>query len=103
MFDIRVNFKDRYSPDLSCAICKEGRVTLEHILQCPRLPECEARETLKVDSLLNIYVAKPLKRWGNFLKFYPWYKGGFFDRMVMNGGHILKGGGGGGTVCFWVL
>ena len=55
---------------LSCAICKEGRETLEHILQCRRLPVCKARETLKVDSLLNRYVAKPLKRWGKFLKFY---------------------------------
>ena len=57
-FYIKVNFKDKHSPDLSCAICKEGRGTLEHILQCPRLPECKARETLKVDSLLNRYATK---------------------------------------------
>ena len=69
VFDKKVNFKDKYSPDLS-AICKEGRETLGHILQCPRLPECKARETLKVDSILNRYMAKPLKRWGKFLKFY---------------------------------
>ena len=25
VFDTKVNFKDNYSPDLSCAICKEGR------------------------------------------------------------------------------
>ena len=79
VFDLRVNFKDKYSPDLSCAICKEGRETLEHILQCPRLPECKARETLKVDSLLNIYMAKPLKRWGKFLKFYLSVKKVFSD------------------------
>ena len=70
VFDIKVNFKDKYSSDLSCAIYKEGRETLEHILQCRRLPVCKARETLKVDSLLNRYLAKPLKRWGKFLKFY---------------------------------
>ena len=70
VFDIKVNFKDKYSSDLSCAMCKEGRETLEHILQCRRLPVCKARETLKVDSLFNRYVAKPLKRWGKFLKFY---------------------------------
>ena len=70
VFDIKVNFKDKYSTDLSCAICKKGREALAHILQCRRLPVCKARETLKVDSLLNRYVAKPLKRWGKFLKFY---------------------------------
>ena len=70
VFDIKANFKDKYSPDLSCAICKEGRETLKHILQCPRLPECKARETLMVDSLLNRCEAKPSKRWGKFLKFY---------------------------------
>ena len=32
VFDLKVNFKHKYSPDLSCAICKEGRETLEHIL-----------------------------------------------------------------------
>ena len=66
---MKVNFKDKYSPDLTCAICKEGKQTLKHILQCPKLPECKARKTLKVDSLLNRYVAKSLKRWGKFLKF----------------------------------
>ena len=79
VFDIKVNFKDKYSSDLSCAICKEGRKTLEHILQCHRLPECKARETLKVDSLLNRYVAKPLKRLGKFLKFYLSTKEVFSD------------------------
>ena len=70
VFDLKVNFKDKYSPDLGCAICKEGKETLEHILQCCKLPECKARETLKVDSLLYRYMAKPLKRWGKFLKFH---------------------------------
>ena len=74
VFDLKDNFKDKYSPDL-----KEGRETLEHILQCPRLPECKARETLKVDSLLNRYMAKPLKRWGKFLKFYLSLKDVFSD------------------------
>ena len=64
VFDLKVNFKDKYSPDLSRAICKEGRETLQHILQCPRLPECKARETLKVDSLLNRYMAKTIKEVG---------------------------------------
>ena len=62
IFHIKVDFKDKYSPDVGCAICKEERETLEHILQCPRLPECKARETLMVDSLLNRYMAKPLKK-----------------------------------------
>ena len=79
VFDIKVNFKDKYSPDLNCAICNEGRETLEHILQCPRLPEWKARETLKVDSLLNRYMAKPLKRLGKFLKFYLSIKEVFSD------------------------
>ena len=39
VFDIKVNFKNKCIPDLSCAICKEGRETLEHILQCPRFSE----------------------------------------------------------------
>ena len=43
VFDIKANFKDKYSPELSCAICNEGRETLKHILQRPRLPECKAR------------------------------------------------------------
>ena len=46
VFDTKVNFKDKYSPDFSCAICKEGREILEHILQRSRLPECKARETV---------------------------------------------------------
>ena len=29
VFDIKVNFKYKYSPYLSCAICNEGRETLE--------------------------------------------------------------------------
>ena len=33
VFDIKVNFKGKYSPDLSCATCKEGMETSEHILQ----------------------------------------------------------------------
>ena len=78
VFDIKVNFKDKYSPDLSCVTCKEGRKTLEHILPCPGLSECRARETLKMDSLLNRYAAKPLKRWGKFLKFYLSMKEVFF-------------------------
>ena len=49
---------------------QEERETLEHILQYPRLSKCKARETLKVDSLLNRYVEKTLKRWGRFLKSY---------------------------------
>ena len=53
--------------------------TSEHILQCPRLPERKARETLKVDSVLSRYVAKPLKRWGKFLKFYLGMKEVFSD------------------------
>ena len=53
VFDIKINFKDKCSPDLRSATCKEGIRTSEHILQCPRLPECKARETLKVGSLLN--------------------------------------------------
>ena len=68
----------KYAPDLSCTISKEGKETLEHILQCPRLTECKAGETLKVDSLLNRYVTKPLKRWGKFLKFYLSMKEIFF-------------------------
>ena len=24
VFDMKVNFKDKYSPDLNCAVCKEG-------------------------------------------------------------------------------
>ena len=79
VFDIKVNFKDKYSSHLSCAICNEGRETLEHILQCCRLPEFKARETLKADSLLNRYVAKTLKRWGKFLKFYLSMKEIFSD------------------------
>ena len=77
VFDI--NFKAKYSPDLSCTICKEGRETLEHILQCPRLPECKAMETLKVDSLLNRYVTRPLERWGKFLEFFLSMKEVFSD------------------------
>ena len=48
VFDIKVNFKDKYSPDLhvSRAIYKEGRETLEHILQCPRLSECNTGKNL---------------------------------------------------------
>ena len=53
VFDIKVNFKDKYSTELSCAIRKDGRKSSEHILQCPRLPKCKTRETLKVDSLLK--------------------------------------------------
>ena len=80
VFDIKVNCKDKCSSDLSCAICKEGRETLEQILQCRRLPECKARETLKVDTLLkNRYAAKPLKRWGKFLEFYLCMKEVFSD------------------------
>ena len=78
VFDTKVNFKDQYSSDLSCAMCKERRETLEHILQCRRLPECKARETMKLDSLLNRYVAKPLKRWCKSLKFYLSMKEVFF-------------------------
>ena len=35
-----------------------------------RMAECKARETLKVGSLLNRYIAKPIKRWDKFLKFF---------------------------------
>ena len=50
VFDIKanLNLKAKYSPNLSCTICKEERETIENILQCPRLPECKAKETLKV-------------------------------------------------------
>ena len=70
IFDIKTNLKAKYSPDLRCTICTEGNEILEHILQCHRLPECKARETSKVDSLLSRYVAKPLKKLGKVLKFY---------------------------------
>ena len=78
-FDIKVNFNDKCSPDLSYTICKEGGKTLEHILQCYRPPACKARETVKVDSLVNRYVVEPLKSWGKFLKFYLTMKESFSE------------------------
>ena len=68
-FYIKVSLREKYLPALSCTICKEGRETLEGILQCRRLPERKVRKTLKMDSLLNRYVAKQLKRWGKFPQF----------------------------------
>ena len=79
VFDIELNFKDKYLPDLSCTISKQGKETLDDTLQCPRLPDRKARETLRVGSVLNRCITKQLKRWVKFLKFYLSMKEVFSD------------------------
>ena len=75
MFDIKVNYKNKYSTDLSCPFCKMETETFDHLFECISGLYCPSNlRSIQFSNFCNEASVKNVRRIAKFLLKYSKYR-----------------------------
>ena len=75
MFDIKVNYKNKYSTDLSCPFCKMKTETFDHLFECISGLYCPSNlRSIHFSNFCNEASVEDVKRTAKFLLKYSKYR-----------------------------
>ena len=75
MFDIKVNYKNKYSTDLSCPFCKMETETFDHLFECISGLYCPSNlRSIQFSNFCNEASVENVRRIAKFLLKYSKYR-----------------------------